>query len=148
MIFVRTTGRRPAPVARTLSAVVERPEIAPGEPYQVRFGFTRIDLLLLPASMVFIAVGVLMFRREPVTAVGAIAMGGAYVVLRLANVMNRRVDVGEGTLGMTPPWPSSKTAKVPWSDIEAIVLWAQRAGPNTIRYIGLRRRSGLAPLPG
>jgi hypothetical protein len=148
--YVAVTRRRTAPFAG--SAAAERGEIAPGEVYEVRLGFIRRDLLLLPAGVVFLAVGVLMLREEPVPGVGATVLGGGILLLRLVSVLSRRValrvDAAGVTLGMTPPWPSSRTAVVPWSDIEAIVLWTQHAGGTTIPYIGLRRRPGLPPLPG
>lgn len=72
--------------------------------------------------------------------------------MRLVSALSRRValrvDATGVTLGVTPPWPSSHTAAVPWSDIEAVVLWTQYAGGTSIPYVGLRRRPGLPPLPG
>jgi hypothetical protein len=148
--YVAVTRRTTAPFAR--SQATERSEVAPGEAYEARFGFTRRDLLLLPAGAVSIAVGVLMLRDEPVPAVAAIALGGAFLLLRLVSAMSGRValrvDAAGVTLAMTPPWPSSRTAVVPWSDIEAVVLWTQHAGAATIPYVGLRRRPDLPPLPG
>ncbi len=148
--FVAVTRRAKAPFARGKAA--ELSEVAPGEAYEARFGFTRRDLLLLPTSAVFIAVGVLMLRDEPVPAVGAITLGGAFLLLRLVSAMSGRValrvDAAGVTLGMTPPWSSSRTAVIPWSDIEAVVLRAQHVGAATIPYVGLRRRPDLLPLPG
>ncbi|RQX08483.1 hypothetical protein [Micromonospora inaquosa] len=59
-----------------------------------------------------------------------------------------RVDAAGVTLGQTSLWPSSHTAVVLWSDIEAVVLWTQQAGPATVPYVGLQPRPGLPPLPG
>ncbi|MGQ5259885.1 hypothetical protein ACTWLT_03915 [Micromonospora sp. ZYX-F-536] len=148
--YVTVTQRPTAPMSGGKPA--EGSTIAPGEAYEERFGFTRRDLLLLPASAVFVAVGVLLLRDEPLAGVGAIVIGGAFLLLRLVSVLGRRValrvDAAGVTLGQTPPWPSSHTAVTPWSDIEAVVLWTQQAGGTTVPYVGLQRRPGLPPLPG
>ena len=74
------------------------------------------------------------------------------VGLRLISALSRRValrvDAAGVTLPLTPPWPSSRTAVVPWSDIEAVVLFTQHVGVASIPYVGLQRRPGLPPLPG
>ncbi|MBB5480964.1 hypothetical protein [Micromonospora parathelypteridis] len=148
--YVSVTRRPAAPSSREKAA--EGSGIAPGEVYEARFGFTRRDLLLVPVSVVFVAVGVLIHRDAPVAGVVAVVMGGAFLLLRLITVLGRRValrvDAAGVTLGHPPPWPSSRTAVVPWSDIEAVVLWTQRAGGTTVPYVGLLRRPGLPPLPG
>lgn len=148
--YVAVTRRTTVPLGRGKGA--ERSKVAPGEVYEARFGFTRRDLLLLPTGAVFIAVGVLMLRDEPVPAVAAVALGGAFLLLRLVSAMSGRValrvDAAGVTLAMTPPWPASRTAVVPWSDIEAVVLWTQHVGAASIPYVGLQRRPGLPPLPG
>ncbi len=148
--YVAVTRRSTAPLGR--GAPAERSEVAPGEGYEARFGFTRRDLLLVPTSAVFLAVGVSMLRDEPVPAVAAVALGGAFLILRLISALSRRValrvDAAGVTLALTPPWPSSRTAVVPWSDIEAVVLFTQHVGVASIPYVGLQRRPGLPPLPG
>jgi hypothetical protein len=122
-------------------------------PYQVRFGLVRRDLLLIPASAVFLAVGILLVRESPLIGVAGMLLGGGYLALRLITALSRRValrvDVTGVTLGAVPPWPRTHTATVPWSDIEAVVLWRQATARRTsVRYLGLQRRAGLAPLPG
>jgi hypothetical protein len=125
----------------------------PADPaYQVRFGLVRRDKLLIPSSMVFLAVGGLMVGENPVMGVASMLLGGGYLALRLITVLSRRValrvDVTGVTLGAVPPWPRTHTATVSWSDIEAVVLWRQAAGSTSVQYLGLQRRAGLAPLPG
>ncbi|MFC3499525.1 hypothetical protein ACFOOK_00730 [Micromonospora krabiensis] len=148
--YVAVTRRPTAPFTRDRAA--EGSLVAPGEAYEARFGLTRRDLLMLPTGVVAVAVGVLVFRDEPVAGVGAAVFGGALLLLRLITVLSRRValrvDAAGITLGQVPPWPSSHTAVVPWADIEAVVLWTQQVGLSTIPYVGVQRRPGLAPLPG
>ncbi|MEU8328610.1 hypothetical protein [Micromonospora sp. NPDC048839] len=106
----------------------------------------------MPTSAAFVTVGVAHFRDEPLPGLGAIVFGGAFLLLRLISVLSgrvaMRVDAAGVTLDQTPPWPSSRTAVVPWSDLEAVVLWTQQAGPATVSYVGLQRRTGSPPLPG
>ncbi len=148
--YVIVTQRSTMPLSRGKAAEVSM--IAPGEAYEERFGFTHRDLLLMPTSAVFIAVGVALIRDEPLPGVVAAVLGGAFLLLRLASVLScrvaLRVDAAGVTLGQTPPWSSSHAAVVPWSDIDAVVLWAQQAGPTSVPYVGLKRRPGLPPLPG
>ncbi|MFI6785667.1 hypothetical protein [Micromonospora sp. NPDC050276] len=148
--YVIVTQRSTMPLSRGKAA--EGSMIAPGEAYEERFCFTRRDLLLVPTSAVFVTVGVALLRDEPLPGVVATGLGGAFLLLRLVSVLSGRValrvDAAGVTLGQTPPWPSSHTAVVPWSDIEAIVLWTQQAGLATVPYVGLQRRPGLPPLPG
>ncbi|MET8044395.1 hypothetical protein ABZU25_26450 [Micromonospora sp. NPDC005215] len=148
--YVTVTQRPTAPLSGGKAA--EGGLMEPGEVYEERFGFTRRDLLLMPSSAVFVAVGIALLRDEPLPGLGAIVFGGVFLLLRLFSVLScrvaLRVDAAGVTLGQTPPWPSSHTAMVPWSDIEAVVLWTQQAGPTTVPYVGLRRRPGLPPLPG
>ncbi|MEU8219883.1 hypothetical protein AB0C47_29420 [Micromonospora taraxaci] len=118
----------------------------------MRFGLVRRDLLLIPTSVGFVVLGVLIFRDERVSGVAAAVFGGAFLLLRLVSALSRRValriDAAGVTLGQTPPWPSSSTAVVPWSDIEMVVLWTQQVRWTSIPYVGLQRRRGLPPLPG
>jgi hypothetical protein len=121
--------------------------------YQVRFGLTRQDLVLLPFMLVAAAVGLFaMVEGRPWLGSVATAFGGGYVGLRLMQLVSRRaalrVDANGLTLGMTPPWPATKTALIPWSDLTRIMLWRQQAGPNSIHYIGVQRPEGTPPLPG
>jgi hypothetical protein len=121
-------------------------------PYEVHFGFTRNDLILVPASVLFVAVGAFLLAESPFVASAGIALGGLYLVLRLATVASRRValrvDHTGVTLGAMFPWSASRSATVPWPDIEAVVLWRQASGATKVNYIGLSRRRGASPLPG
>jgi len=121
--------------------------------YVARFGWTRRDLFLLPFCLLFVAIGTTMaVTGEPVLGALGVLMGAAYVVLWTTAFLSRRVALAvtvEGiTLGLIPPWPASRIALVPWSDVEAVVLWRQAAGYASVRYIGVQRRAGAPPLPG
>jgi hypothetical protein len=95
--YVAVTRRPTAPLPGGTAA--ERSEVAPGEVYEVRFGFVRRDLLL-PVSMAFVAVGNLMLRDEPVPAVGVTTFGGAVLLLRLVSALSRRVALRVDATGV------------------------------------------------
>jgi hypothetical protein len=125
----------------------------PDHSYVARFGLTPRDLLLLPACVLFIVVGKIMIADSPLAGVLACLLGGLYIVASLVALVSRRVALAvtaEGiTLGRMPPWPASRSAFVPWSDIKAVVLWRQNLSRGTtLQYVGVVRRAGAPPLPG
>lgn len=124
----------------------------PDDRYLERFGPTVRDLWMLPVCVVFVVVGVFMARGDrPLVGILAVALGGGYMLLwavvGLRHRLALQVDEHGVTLGTTQPWKSG-SAFVPWADIEAVVLWRQRAGRTSVRYVGLLRRPGAPPLPG
>ncbi|MCG5454660.1 hypothetical protein PSH03_003822 [Micromonospora sp. PSH03] len=82
--YVTVTQRPRMPLARGKAAGGSM--IASGGVYEERFGFTRRDLLLMPTSAVFAAVGVVLFRDEPLPGLGAIVLGGMFLLLRFVTV--------------------------------------------------------------
>jgi hypothetical protein len=121
--------------------------------YIARLGWTRRDLVLLPASLLFVAVGgTLAATGQPVVGGLAVVLGCAYLGRSASAAFSRRVAfavTAEGvTLGQAPPWPASRTAFIPWSEIEAVVHWRQTVGTATVQYVGVQRRGGAAALPG
>ncbi len=121
--------------------------------YVARFGWTPRDLLLLPFSALFvIGGGMMLVDGSPVVGALLVLLGAGYILLSLTAWLSRRVALAvtpEGiTLGMAPPWPASRSAFVPWSDIEAVVLWRQAVRHTSIRYVGILRRADAPPLPG
>ena len=126
----------------------------PDHSYVARFGLTRRDLFLLPVCVLFIVVGKVMIADgSPLAGVMACLLGGLYIAASLLALVSRRIALAvtaEGiTLGQMPPWPAGRSAFVPWSDIETVVLWRQHlARGNTMQYVGVVRRPGAPPLPG
>ena len=121
--------------------------------YVARFGWTRRDLLLLPVCGLFVVVGVAMASSgEMVMGPLAVLLGGGYLALSTTCAVSRRIALAVTEQGMTfgavPPWPASRTAHVPWDDVESVVVWRQSAGDTSTRYIGVLRRAGAPPLPG
>ncbi|MEP8852584.1 hypothetical protein ABKU49_23325, partial [Enterobacter hormaechei] len=43
---------------------------------------------------------------------------------------------------------TATTDVVPWTDIQAVVLWHQPVRHTRVAYIGLQRRPGAPPLAG
>lgn len=125
--------------------------------YVVRFGWTPRDLIMVPACLLFIVVGTWMAVDRQWIGVACALLGAAYLAILVTTGLIRRVALAvtaEGvTLGMLPPWPADRSASVPWSDIDAVVLWRQRVWrfmlwPQSIYWIGLERRAAAPPLSG
>jgi hypothetical protein len=120
--------------------------------YVARFGPTRRDLLLVPASLIFVGVGVAMARDgETVIGVLGALLGGSYLLLWAIVSLSRRVafavDERGITMGHNQPWKSG-AAFAPWADVHGIVLWRQSAGRTSMLYVGVLRRPDAPPLPG
>ncbi len=120
--------------------------------YLERFGPTPRDLWMLPICVVFVVAGVFIARDDqPVLGSLSVLLGGSYVVMWVVVSLRHRlalqVDERGVTLGAGQPWRSTH-AFVPWADIQAVVLWRQRAGLASVRYLGVLRRPGAAALPG
>jgi hypothetical protein len=54
-----------------------------------------------------------------------------------------RVDASGVTLGGSPFRYAATTVHVPWSDVDAIVLWYQHALSASLPYFGIQRRPGV-----
>jgi hypothetical protein len=129
----------------------------PDPTYIVRFGWTPRDVILLPGCVIFVILGALVFADTPLLGAFGILLGAAYIVLKTVAWLSRRVALAvtaEGiTLGVPPLSPAAHSAFVPWSDIEAVVLWRQRVWRpglwrGSVDYIGVVRRADAPPLPG
>ncbi len=129
----------------------------PDPTYIVRFGWTLRDVILLPGCVIFVILGALVFADTPLLGAFGILLGAAYIVLKTVAWLSRRVALAvtaEGiTLGVPPLSPAAHSAFVPWSDIEAVVLWRQRVWRpglwrGSVDYIGVVRRADAPPLPG
>jgi hypothetical protein len=120
--------------------------------YVARFGWTPRDLLLLPFSLFCAVLGAaLAVTGVPLWGALTGLIGAVYLVMWTISWLSRRVALAVTaagiTLGFAPVWPASRTAFVPWSDIEAIV-WRQTIGYTSFLFIGVQRRAGAPPLPG
>src|SRR5262249_21283391 len=59
-----------------------------------------------------------------------------------------RVDAEGVLLGGSPMRYRATTVRVPWQDVESIVMWRQRVPHTSIQWVGVVRREGAPPLPG
>lgn len=89
-----------------------------------------------------------------ISAAGAVFFaGGLFVWLTAALTAAVALQVDESGVGLgRPPFAPSRTprlTRVPWSDIETIVIFRQRVPhAGTLRYVGLRLRPGVTLPPG
>ena len=137
------------------------------EAYEVRYGWTRKNAILMVLSFLFCLVVFIPFSFDairidlipiPIIAVKvlALALGLSGLVSSgaggFSNKVLLRVDPAGITLGGHPLRYASTTARVPWSDVIGIELWVQRLMVNgrttRVPYVGLHRVSGAPPLPG
>lgn len=108
---------------------------------------------MVPISVGFAALGFAMVAAGEWMGILVGLIGVLYLTVLAVACLSRRdaLVVAENgiTLGLLPPWSATgHAAFVPWSDVEAIVLWRQPAGFASVRYIGVERRTGAPPLPG
>jgi hypothetical protein len=129
----------------------------PDPTYIVRFGWTPRDVILLPGCLIFVIVGTLVFADSPLLGALGILLGAGYIVMTMVAWLSRRVALAvtaEGiTFGVLPLSPAARSAFVPWSDVEAVVLWRQRVWRpglwrGSVYYVGVVRRADAPPLPG
>jgi len=118
--------------------------------YEARHGPTP---LLVLAALAFLAAGLVLPDLPILLRIGVLVLGAGGAWVTLSALIRRglafKVDAAGVTLGAIPDaLIRSHEVFVPWSDIDAIVLWAQSNGYTKMRYIGLQRRDGLPPLPG
>lgn len=137
------------------------------EAYEVRYGWTRKNAILMVVSLAFCLVVFIPFGGEkfridfipiPIVAVKvlALALGLCGLISTgaggFSNKVLLRVDAAGITLGGHPLRYASTTARVSWSEVIGIELWVQRMMVNgrttRISYVGLHRVAGAPPLPG
>jgi hypothetical protein len=78
--------------------------------------------------------------------VGGFAGAGVLVLVWVAasRKVALRVDASGVTLGGRPFHYAATTVYVPWSDVDAIVLWYQQVSTHSMLYIGIQRRPGAS----
>jgi hypothetical protein len=117
----------------------------------VRFGW-RAVAAPLGACLAFVVVGCAIWSTAPLAALLSLLFfgGGAVVQCVVAPRRNLafRVDRTGIALGHHPMRREVPGRAAPWSDIDAVVLFAQVAGPRRITCLGLPRTPELSPLPG
>ncbi|MFF0614135.1 hypothetical protein ACFYUD_36275 [Nocardia tengchongensis] len=120
--------------------------------YEERYGFNPKTILLLLGAAVFVAGAILTPDVSPGLRIAAILLFGVGGLLVLANALTRkvalRVDPTGITLGGPPLRYRTTTQRIPWSDIEAVVLWWQRTPSGRHPWIGILRRIDAPPLQG
>ncbi|TDC59016.1 hypothetical protein E1200_32635 [Actinomadura sp. GC306] len=110
--------------------------------YETRFGLTGQGILILLTSIGFCSIFIfvpdisLTMRLIGTTFFGLI--GTATLGIVLTRRVALRVDADGVTLAGYPIRYRATLLYVPWTEVQAIVLWAQH-GRSTLPYIGIRR---------
>lgn len=130
-------------------------DVASPTVYQATQGWNGKFVFLMVVFVGFAVVGYTVWSQSPVLSVLLMGFfgGGAllFLVVMLRGNLTLRVDSEGVTLGSSPLRREMQGRTVPWSDVEAIVLFEQVTrvnGTSSLSYVGIKRRQGLEPLPG
>jgi hypothetical protein len=120
--------------------------------YQKNHGWNPKSMFFVIACAAFAIMGGFMWSESPLAGTLAIVLcgggGTAILIGVLRGNLALRVDNEGITLGTSALRREAPRQTVPWSDIEAVVLYQQVVRYNRIIYVGIRRHDGLEPLPG
>ena len=118
--------------------------MATGEVYEVRYGPTLKNMALLIGSVLF-TLGCLLLDMPLILRVLGVVLFGAGSLFFLAFMVVRRVAFRVDAEGITvsgnPLRYRGTLLSVPWTEVEAVVLWKQRSAQN-LPYIGVKRYEG------
>jgi hypothetical protein len=124
---------------RVASRRWRRPSAGDGT-YEVVYSWQALDLWVIPPSVLgAMSVGAHVSTVGPHLALLSALAAAAYPLLRVAQVGARRTAVRLDAEGVTfgLPWPwRVRRITVPWSELEAVVLWG-RALRRAPQYVGL-----------
>ncbi|GAB2533665.1 hypothetical protein [Nocardia heshunensis] len=117
--------------------------------YEERYGFTPKAVLVLLIAAGFTAAAIAIPDMPVLMRIGSLVLFGLSGLLQLATVLSRKValraDASGITLGGQLLRYRAATKHVPWSEVEAIVLWRQYSASN-IPWLGVLRRADAPPL--
>jgi hypothetical protein len=123
-----------------------------GPDYVTRYGWTAQTVRIVLFALLLVVLGFLHPGIPPAlgVTVGVVCLCSLLWLLAipLFGRVALRVDASGITLGGSPLPIGPRPDCVPWDEIVSVALWSQRAGGTTIRYVGLRRTEGAAPLAG
>jgi hypothetical protein len=114
-----------------------------GSEYVERFGFSRRSVLIILASVIFVALALVVPEPAASRIVMVVFFGGGGLLSVLTAASRKvalRVDASGVTLGGSPFRYAATTEHVPWSDVNAIVLWHQQVRTARLPYFGIERR--------
>jgi hypothetical protein len=120
--------------------------------YQVEHGWNSITTVFAVVFAGFAAISLMTWSQSPLGAVILVGIPGGLGLLAMVDALRGnlalRVDSEGITLGSSPVRKAIPGRIVPWSDIEAIVLFDVPTGRSSVGYLGIKRRQGLERLPG
>ncbi|MEV0251418.1 hypothetical protein AB0H76_32830 [Nocardia sp. NPDC050712] len=102
------------------------------------------------SSALFVAAAILVPGMSPVLRIATLLLFGGGGLLLVAVALSRkvalRVDQAGITLGGQPLRYESGTLRIPWAEVQAVVLWRQHSAAG-IAWIGVLRSVDAPPLP-
>ncbi|TDC43051.1 hypothetical protein E1281_35505 [Actinomadura sp. KC345] len=124
--------------------------MASDEMYEVRYGPTLKNTVVLAASVLF-TLGCLIPGMPLIIRVLGIALFGTGSLLFLAFMVVRRVafrvDANGITVAGSPLRYQATLLSVPWTEVQAVVLWKQHTARN-MPYVGVQRHKDGPGQPG
>jgi len=122
--------------------------------YEERYRLTRHDVAPPIVYVVLSVVSVIWFHTLIIIVVGGAAML-PYIILIAGRRVAFRADYTGITLGVNPTGRKFYATRIPWADVEMIVLYTLRwhsrgevaGSAGTRGYIGIQRREGAPSLP-
>lgn len=122
---------------------------AQGSIYEERYGFPPKMLATIAGCIAFVVVALVVDLSTATRAltIGLFGGGGALLTfLGLSRRVALRADGTGITLGGSPLRYDATVLKVPWSEVDAVVLWRQEIYTNrayvSMDYLGVQRRTG------
>lgn len=122
--------------------------------YEERYRLTRKDVAPPIAYVVLSVVSFIWFHTLIIVVAGGAAML-PYIILIAGRRVAFRADYTGITLGVNPTGRKFYATRIPWADVEKIVLYTVRwhnpqevaGSAGTRNFIGIQRRAGAPALP-
>lgn len=124
--------------------------MTPSDVYEERYGPDPKTILVIAVCLLFTAAALLV-PLDALTRILTLALFGVGGVVMAIGTFSRkvalRVDDTGITLGGSPLRHAATTVHVPWTEVQAVVLWRQRTAQN-LPWIGVLRPHDAPPLRG
>lgn len=119
--------------------------------YEARYGWNPRTVGVVAVAVVFTVLLIVLDVSAPMRWAGIVLFGGGGLLMAYGALSRRaafRVDADGVLLGGSPVRYRATTARVPWEDVAAVVLWRQTVPGSGMEWIGVACRPGAAPPPG
>ncbi|MFC8533248.1 hypothetical protein ACFUJY_04735 [Streptomyces sp. NPDC057249] len=119
--------------------------------YEERYGWTRMTVGIGAGSVALAVLLLVLDVPAPVRWAGVVVFGGAALLTAFECLGRRpafRVDADGVLLGGAPVRYRATTARVPWADVAAVVVWRQSFPGRAMPWVGAVVRPDAVPPAG